>query len=127
MAIEVPNQEQTIPGSIEQDLSVDSPEALTDIQPDEIAASIDDAISGFSDQQKNRLATMMTPEFALVMGDLFGEAVAGFFSQNADPDVILVPMSRQAVKQKLQGQGQLPAGVAPNPSQPVPTAPIIGA
>lgn len=74
-------------------------------------------LDSLPDEGKELVADHLTPEFAAVVGLITGsQELAQALSDMADPNIALVPMSREAAKQ-LVAQGGAPTGQpAPQPA-----------
>lgn len=81
-------------------------------------------LDALSDQDKKFLAQYMTPEFVYAMGLVAGPDTANYLKQYADPNKVLVPVSREeahriqeVVKQQQAGQTGQPGTPQPAPQQ----------
>lgn len=100
--------------------------AQTAPAPVDFEAGLEAELTKLPDEQKALIAAHLTPEFAQVIGILFGDEVGTFFQNRANPNMILVPQRREETQAQVQQetpQGAIaPSGTAaPQAVQPQPT------
>lgn len=89
-----------------------------------VIKNIEKHMDQLSSEQQDFIVAHLTPEFAGIMGLILGQEAFDFFNKYADPNKILVPMSREEVQGLAnQSQGAVPVQ---QPPQAAPSGPQQG-
>lgn len=91
-------------------------EDMGSVYNDSIKKNLETHLDSLGPEQQEFVAAHLTPEIAQVFGLVLGQEAFDFFNQYTNPDVVLVPMPREALK---QGKSEAVA----DPNVPVQQAP----